>query len=374
MFLANPFKPDLRVLREARSLVDNGHQVCVQAWDRECKLPLEEEFDGVRVIRHPIRADYGEFLSLVPGFILFYIHLILAGLGSDLDAVHCHDMDTMVPGLIVTRLKSIRLVYDMHESYPDFISTFAPRPLVRILRLLEPFLIRRADMVLATSTPIAGIARESGGKRVITVMNCFEPFSCPEEEVEGLRESLASDEEFLMVYIGGLFPNRGLEEAVRAVSMLEGVNLFIGGYGPIEGKLRSMVGKLEVDDRVIFGGEIDPTLVPAYDLASDLLFALYKGNDPNNVLTVPNKLFESIAAGKPILVSDLGEKSRIVKAEGNGLAVDPEKVEEVADSIRTIMDDDIYDRMSRAALDAQNRYNWRKMAGRLVDGYSSLLE
>jgi glycosyltransferase involved in cell wall biosynthesis len=348
--------------------------VSIHAWDRECRYPLSEFSEGIKVHRIPVRAPYGEFLPLVRGFFAFYIRLVLASIADRIDVVHCHDMDTLVPGVLVSRIMGARLVYDMHESYPDFISTFSPRLLVRFLRFIEPFLIRRADLVLTTSSMIGEIARRSGAQMVVAVMNCFDPFPAPGDRAKGIRASICGEEEFLLLYIGGLFAGRGLEEVIRAVCPMEGVKLFMGGYGPLEEELRELVAECGAGDKVMFGGEIDPADVPYYDAAADLLFAMYKGTDPNNLLTIPNKLFESIAAGKPIMVSDLGEKSRLVKEEGSGVAVDPEDVEAVAAAIRSLRDDGaLYAGMASAAKSAQTRYSWSRMAERLVEGYGKIL-
>jgi len=374
MFLANPYKPDPRVRREALTLGESGHSVSIHAWDRECRFPVDEESEGLSIRRIPVRAPYGKFLPLVRGFLAFYLHLVLASITDSIDVVHCHDMDTLVPGWLVSRMVGARLVYDMHESYPDFISTFAPRLLVRVLRFIEPFLIRRADLVLTTSSMIGDIARRSGARRVVAVMNCFDPFPAPGERAKSIRESICGGEEFLLLYIGGLFAGRGLEEVIMAVSSMEGVKLFMGGYGPLEDELVKLAAECGAGDKVLFGGEIDPADVPYYDAAADLLFAMYRGTDPNNILTIPNKLFESIAAGKPIMVSDLGEKSKLVKEEGSGVVVDPEDVGAIAEAIGALRDDrELYAGMVSAAKSAQSRYSWSRMAERLVESYGDII-
>ncbi len=374
MFLANAFKPDPRVRREALTLIEAGNRVTVFAWDRECKYPAEEVIDGIKVVRFRIAAPFGSFLPLLPGFIRFYVNLLRACMRDSPDVIHCHDMDTLKPGVLVSRLKGTKLVYDVHESYPDFISTFAPAVLVRVLRFVEPCLIRRADLVVTTSSMISEIAERAGAKKVIAVMNCFDPFPDYRDEAERIRRALLSEGEFLIVYIGGLFAGRGLEEVIEAVSMVEGTRLFMGGYGPLEPELKRLARSLGAGDRVTFAGEIEPSMVPKYDAAADLLFAMYKSDDPNNVLTIPNKLFESIAAAKPILVSDLGEKSELVSNEGNGMVVDPEDVGSIARAISLLKEDrDTYQRMSDASRRSQARYNWAKMADKLVNAYSGLL-
>ncbi len=374
MFLANAFKPDLRVQREAESLVKAGHQVRVLAWDRECRFPARETLKGVEIKRIAVRAPYGTFLPLVSGFVRFYIKLLLHSLSMPADAIHCHDMDTILVGIIASRLKGAKLVYDMHESYPDFISTFAPGILVSLLRFLEPVFIRCADVVIVTSSMIGEMAGRAATRRVVTVLNCFDPFPAFKEEAFEIRSRLARNGEFLLVYIGGLFAGRGLEEVIKAVSRLDGVKLFLGGYGPLEAELKATAKKLGAEEKVIFGGEIDPSLVPRYDAAADLLFALYKATDPNNVLTIPNKLFESMAAGKPIIVSDIGEKGRLVKEEGNGVAVDPDDPEAIVDAIRRLKDDpQFYMALASAAKRSQRKYSWSRMAALLAEIYSDLL-
>jgi glycosyltransferase involved in cell wall biosynthesis len=374
MLLANPFKPDPRVKKEALTLSQAGHRVRIVAWDRDCRLPEKEDLEGVEVRRVRVRAPYGSFLPLVPGFLLFYLRLLLGCLKEGVDAVHCHDMDTLVPGILIGALRNARVVYDMHESYPDFVSTFAPGFLVRLLRFAEPLLIRRSDLVIVTSSMLGEIARQAGASKVLPVMNCYDPFPPGGERARDLRRSLLDGDGFLVVYVGGLFPGRGLEEMVRAVSGVEGVRLFLGGYGPLEGELIAMVDGLGVQERVILGGEIDPSLVPDYDAAADLLFAMYKADDPNNVLTIPNKFFESVAAGKPILVSDVGEKSLLVAEVGNGLAVDPSDVGAITGAIRTLRDDPgTYTDMVSAARRSQDIYSWARMAGVLTRAYSDLL-
>jgi glycosyltransferase involved in cell wall biosynthesis len=373
MYLANPYKPDPRVRREASALSRAGHDVEVIAWDRDCRLPAREDPEGFAVFRFRIRGAYGSFLPLLPGFLRFYVGLLIRSLRLRPGVVHCHDMDTLAPGVIVSLLTGARLVYDMHESYPDFVSTFAPTILVRLLRFLEPRLIRRADLVLTTSSMIAGIAREAGAKDVIPIMNCFDPFPRDQEGVRRIRASIADEGEFLVLYIGGLFAGRGLEAMMRAFAPIEGARLFLGGYGPLEGDLRKLAKELGVEGRIVFAGEIDPSEVPDYDLASDLLFSLYTSGDPNNVLTIPNKFFESVAAGKPILVSNVGEKARLVAELGNGLAVDPDDIPAITNALRKLKDDpQLREKMARASDLAQENYNWQRMAKRLVDSYATL--
>ncbi len=377
MFLSNPFKPDPRVKREAESLVTAGFKVTVFAWDREGRYNHRQRMDGFDVVRFSFRSGYGSFVRLIPGFLFFYAYLLFRVARERPDIVHCHDMDTLLPGLVASRILGCRLVYDMHESYPDFVSTFSPSLFVTFLRVMEKFFSPRCDLVVVTSTMIGEIARRNGARRVVEIMNCFDPFEVGTLEARATRMRILGKKEsdFLVLYIGGLFPGRGLEKVVEAISMVHGVKLFLGGYGPYEASLKQLVERLGIEDNVIFGGEVDPRKVPIYDTASDLLFAMYEAVDPNNVVTIPNKLFESIAAGKPILVSDVGEKARLVSEIGHGYAINPEDVEGMARAIQRLAQDrDLYDKLASRAKRAQKEYSWSRMEKRLIHAYRDLTQ
>ena len=376
MFLSNPFKPDPRVKREAGSLSRAGFRVKVLAWDREGRFEREEVVDGFEVVRFRFRSGYGSLTRLVPGFLLFYAYLLVHVTRSRPDVVHCHDMDTVLPGLIASLILGCKVVYDMHESYPDFVSTFSPSFFVSFLRILESFIAPRCDLVIVTSTMIGELARKNGARRIVAIMNCFDPFNVQEKEARDLRRRILGrrDDWFLVLYIGGLFPGRGLEKVVQAVSRVEKVVLFLGGYGPYETDLKRLVNKLGIEERVVFAGEVDPREVPLYDAAADLMFAMYEAVDPNNVVTIPNKLFESIAAAKPILVSDVGEKARLVSEIGNGIAVDPRDVDGIAQAIENLArDGELYARMVSRAKQGQDRYSWASMESRLIQAYRQLI-
>ncbi|MCE5214719.1 MAG: hypothetical protein LLF83_08390, partial [Methanobacterium sp.] len=99
MLRSNPFEPDERVYKEAKSLLKKGYRVTLLCWDRELKYPLEDEFEGMKIQRIQLKAGYGSIKELIYKMPLFWIKLFIQGLKIDFDVVHSFDYDTLPVGV-----------------------------------------------------------------------------------------------------------------------------------------------------------------------------------------------------------------------------------------------------------------------------------
>jgi glycosyltransferase involved in cell wall biosynthesis len=185
-----------------------------------------------------------------------------------------------------------------------------------------------------------------------------------------LRRNLSPDGKPLVIYIGVLEPNRNLIELVDGFTgdEVQGARLLVGGYGTLEKLLAEKKGT-----NYQFIGPVKPVDLPAYTLAADILVAVYNPAFGNNRDSVPNKLFEAMSAGKPIIVA---------KGTWTGLTVD--KIEcgstvaygtdEVFRAIdRLLIDKTLYERCSANGIKAFNEeYNWPNMEKRLLRLYVEL--
>jgi hypothetical protein len=137
MLVSNACAPDRRVLREGQALAAQGHHVLVIAWDREGRHPTQETiscmqpadtFAGqtVQIERIGVASAYGTGLRRVGQWPAFARRASARLRQDDWDAVHCHDLDTLPIGYDYTRRRSVPLVFDAHESYPDFVAPRLP--------------------------------------------------------------------------------------------------------------------------------------------------------------------------------------------------------------------------------------------------------
>lgn len=377
MLLSNGFNPDVRVYKEAKTLVENGHKVTILAWDRLRECPKKEVLDGINIERIHISSVYGNIFQNSLNMPLFWTYAFFKLLFRNFDVIHCHDFDTLLPGFLLGKLKGKKIVYDAHESYPVMKSVKLPAIIIKLIAFLEGFLSRRTDYVITVNDLIKKIFNRYGVSKVAVIMNCprLEDYDIPAEKVAKFRKKINPDNNFLIIYIGGFQAERGLEEMLYACSKIkeDKIKIIFCGRGVLEKKLKNIVKENKLQKCVSFMGFIRPEEVPIYTKASDLLFIFYNKNDPHNTLSSPNKLFDAIAAKKPIIVTNVGILGDVVREEKIGFVIGGGNIDELADKIKTIMNNkEIYNNFAKNAEKASLKYNWRNMEKKLLYLYSNL--
>lgn len=372
MLLSNPFRPDPRVHKEARSLTEEGYTVTIICWDRTGKYPLKETIDGIRILRvGPVFKKIGPG-KFPPMLFRFWFRAFVLARKLRPDIVHAHDFDTLPLGFDISKFHGARLVYDAHEIYsamlgPDGESTV----LGRFIDRLEDFFMRRADHTITVNNEIASLLRSRGAK-VSVVTNC--PPLKPRPMISGsLRQKLALEDDFVILYIGVLEPDRFLEEAAKAMAAArpEGIKLVIGGFGTLENRLNE-ISKDVPSVKLI--GQVDPALVGPYTAECDIVLCVF---DPrhnlNNKLGSPNKVFDAMMASRPVMVAKGTYAAGLVAEEKCGVAIDY-KPESFLPAVMQLKDSpDIARTLGQQARKAaEQRYNWEAVSKVLLSVYASL--
>ncbi|MFO7619103.1 MAG: glycosyltransferase family 4 protein [Thermoplasmata archaeon] len=374
MLLSNPFRPDPRVRKEAKSLLEAGHSVAIVAWDRLGSSPRKENNEGIEVLRAGPRSAFDSMLPIIATLPIFYLNAFRLSFKTKPDVIHCHDFDTLPLGLIMGRLKGAKVIYDSHESYPDMIAGSVPGCISAFVSFLESRMVRHVDAVIAPSPTIIRKFKKMGARRLVTVMNCTELLPPPSEvEIKELRGKLANPGETLVIYIGTLEKIRGLEQTVRAFHKYSNgeFKLIMGGFGPIESQLKDLCQKSK---DVTFIGPVKSENMRLYNHASDVMLML---SDHKNIQTkygLANKIFESMSAGKPVIVSRRTLHEKIVLGAGTGIAIRYFDGKALFKALRRLRDDrELYTRISEnGRRAARNTYNWDVMAARLKKLYQTL--
>ncbi|MDI6917799.1 MAG: glycosyltransferase family 4 protein [Thermoplasmatales archaeon] len=371
MLLSNPFRPDVRVYKEAISLIENGYDVTIIAWDRGKRYPKIEVVDKIKVERVQIHSAYSNFLSFILKLPLFWLAVFTTMVKKDFDVVHCHDFDTLPIGFLIAKFRRKKLIYDAHEWYSRMISETTPKFILRMVDIAEKYFVKKTDLVITVSDPFAKIFREYGAKKIIVTMNC--PFieHPSSKSIDEIRSKINPSNKQVILYIGVLEPERNLEEIADAVLKKKDFLFVIGGFGSLENTLK---GKSD-GENVVFMGQVNPKDVPAYIFAADILVITYDPSNPNNKLNVPNKLFEAMAAGKPVVVTKNSEAGMIVRKKRCGIAVDYFNPDEVISAFYSLKNDKkIYAELSVNGIKASKEmYNWGIMEKRLIDAYADMM-
>lgn len=314
--LSVPF--DRRVWQEAVSLRRAGFEVVVispqgQKSDRE----KFEVLDAVEIHRYRLVPATGNAFSYLREYgIAFWRTATLVlrlGLRRRFDVVHaCNPPDFLLLAALPLKLRGTRFIFDHHDLVPElYLSRFTSRRglLYRTTRLLERMTFRLADVVISTNESYRNVALSRGGKAPEDVFVVRSAPDLDRFKQAQPDESLKRGKAFLLVYLGVMGPQDGVDHALRALALLEGQRqdwhaTFVGDGDarPAMLRLARELGLQEVD----FPGRIPDAELARILSTADVCLAPDPKN-PLNDLSTMNKIVEYMAMGRPIVSYDLVE-------------------------------------------------------------------
>ena len=273
-----------------------------------------------------------------------------------------------------------RTIYDSRDVYMlsrDFFRLAWPfRP---ILVRLERRWAQGADLVLTVNEHYADLlTRQLGVPRPPVVMNTPDRWTPPVPAPDLIRDALGlSPETGVVLYQGQLNTERGIEQAADAILRLPGAVLVLLGFGPREALYRTLAVTPPYVGRVLPLPPVPPSALLAWTASSDVMVMPIQPTTTNHEFTTPQKLWEAIAAGVPVVASDLPGMAEVVRATGAGVVCDPTSPAAIADAVRSILEASPEDRAAfreRALTAAHDRYNWETQAETLLAIYRGLLD
>jgi glycosyltransferase involved in cell wall biosynthesis len=269
-------------------------------------------------------------------------------------------------------------VYDAHDFYPEFLEGGQPTRLEswlmrRFYLALESRCTRSATAVLTVSEGVAGLYERHCGRRPIVVRNCAE-LRFLDEPHPDLRTLVgATDDVFLLVAVGNHKPGtRAIAQAVESLAGLpDRVHLAFVGAGYEE--FTALAGSLGVAARTHFVGPVPAPQVPRFIAGADAALILYLPVLVDIEYALPNGLFNSIAAGLPLLYPELPEIRRIAEEHQLGVAIDPSDPGSIAAGARALMDPQRAAAYRRHADTAREILNWEHEETVLAEVVASAL-
>ncbi len=366
---SNSISPDPRVEKEARALARLGYPVAALGWDKTGELPAEEHVQGVHIYRLSLRARPRRGLGNLFAELRWQVRLLgwLVRHRSEYDAIHACDFDTLLPGLVCQRLWKKKVVYDIFDFYADMLR-LTPAPIVKVVRALEIKAIGWADAVILADERRTQQIAGSRPKRCTVIYNS------PEEENLAALEAPhppPAGSQLHIAYVGTLQIERGLLVLLEVLRRHPEWSLSLAGYGPDEERI---VGEARQLPNVTWHGRVSYPCSLQLSRDADVLLATYDVRIPNHRYSSPNKVFEAMLLGKPIIVARDTNMDRVVDQAGCGLVIHYGVASELEQALlRLQREPDLRRQLGARARQAyETTYGWQHMQNRLLELYRSV--
>ena len=391
-------KIDRRILLESKSLENDGWDVTILAMPKE-----DTEIDDPQVVRigtgkgiakreNLVLNAYRLIRGLVPmnGPIMrrmkkivwryfvdqetFYARLFFDSAAKYCtDVIVAHDLPMLPLAKQLADKTGAKLVYDSHELFSEQEFSYWEK---RRWGEIEAKYISACDAIITVNASIAAeLERHYPVKNVNVIYNAEQTTSLPKASKVFHRAFNLTDEKRILLFQGGLSAGRNIENLVMAMQHVqdESVVLVVLGDGLILNKLKKNVEKCHLQGKVKFHPAVAQSDLLSFTVAADAGVIPYQSNCLNSYYCTPNKLFEYIAAGIPILATDLPEITKIVAGNTIGTVGDTSSSGKMAGLIDSFFSD-----MNRFTIWSENikvlrgHINWEQESIKLKEIFGHL--
>ena len=382
MHLAHRARTDFRVMRDAIALRAAGFDVTIVDVEGDRLRPAKEEIDGV-YMKHIIMPSWFVSARFKPWFLIkaavMFMHGVILLLRTEADIYHAHEEFALTACYLVARLRGKPLIFDA----PDL--TLSDPTIMRWRRLrslaigfLAHMVPRCATVITASPYYVPELRSLYLASDVTVVRNVPAYKTMPESD--RLRQYLGFGPEVrIALYQGNIQPNRGLDRLVRAAKFLESKTVIVmmgSAVEPTRSQLEALIAREGVTDRVKVLPAMPYAELLDWTASADIGLTIFPPDYSLSIrFTLPNKLFEYLMAGRPVLSSQLDAIAEVIKTYDVGQIVPSLAPSDIGAAINAMLADSAaLARMRRNALEtAQHEFCWEEESQKLIGLYRSLV-
>jgi glycosyltransferase involved in cell wall biosynthesis len=400
LLLSDNYPPEtnaaaLRSSAHARRWVERGHEVTVvtsfpnfpegklfagykqSPWKRET-------VDGVDVIRVPtlIFPNAGT-AKRIADFVSYMVSATIAALfvkRPDIVVATSPQFFAAVAGWMTSVLRWRPFVFELRDLWPDSIiavGALKDGALLRMVRKLEYFLYRRADLIVSVTNAFRRHLAETGidPEKIRVVRNGADLSRFSPGPADDLRARLGLRERIVVSYIGTIGMAHGLDMLIEAAARLAvqapQVRLLMVGSGAERERLKAMAAERQLDN-MIFVDRIAHDAVPDYWRVSDMTLVVLKDH-PLFRTVIPSKIFEAMATGTPIVTNVKGELEELLTPLGSAVHVEAGNAGALADAVTALANDPARRKaLSAAGVAASSQFHRTKQADLMLEALEEL--
>lgn len=368
---SNPIRPDSRVEKEVYSLKKAHHDVKVLCWDRDSNHKPQCDFlqlgdEKVEIIRIGHIAEFGARFKSLKSYLLFQLNMVrwLIYHRKEYDAVHACDFDTAFFSQIAKVLFGKLFIFDIF----DYIYLKPSNLFGLCIKRLEDNIISKADATIICSEERIKQLKDSFPKRVTIIHNS--PASIYNTK-DGISDT-NNHARIKISYIGILQEGRLLHELGGFFESNSGDYEFhVGGFGLLENYFKDLSNRC---NNIFYYGRTDYSTTLSIEANSDIMIAIYDPKVPNHLFAAPNKFYESLFLGKPLIMVKNTGMSNYVKKYHIGSLMEDFSILSFENSLKEICaQKDRWGRIGNISKKLYKyRFSWDIMSERLVKLYDEL--
>lgn len=365
----NDLSTDQRVHKVCSTLHSMGFDVTLVGRRQRTSLPLSgRKYATSRMFllfeKGPL--FYAEYQIRLFFFLMFRNATVLVS----------NDLDTLLPNFLVSKLTGANLVYDSHELFCEVPELQNNPGKKKTWKRLERWIFPKLKHVFTVNDSIAKIYSEEYNVKLNVVRNI--PFLTVQQSIPDATRSelnIPLNKKIIVIQGAGLNIDRGVEEAVLAMQDVEKAVLMIVGTGDVIDVLKQMVEEYKLKGKVIFTGKVPFEKLVQYTRQADLGLSLDKDTNINYKYSLPNKVFDYIHAGVPVLASDLVEIKKVVLDWDIGDIVYTHDPKDIACKINLILNnEELLLKWKKNCKIAASILNWEEEEKVLKEVYKEFLK
>jgi len=326
--VTNDVSTDYRVHKICNYLISKNYDVVVYGRVLPNTISVERDYKIVRK-KHFFNHNflfYAEF-NIRLFFYLFF---------RKYQYILSNDLDTLPACFFASKLKNTNLVYDSHELFSEGPELQGRKFVQRFWQKLEDFFLPKVKNSYTVSQSIVEFYDKKYHNKMGLIRNI--PLK---KDVLNVEEVSFPTTKKTILYQGVLNPGRGIKPMIKALQLIDDLDLVIIGYGKVEDELKAFVVQENMVERVHFLGRISRDKLFNYTKKATLGMVLEEPLGLSFQYSLPNKLFDYIHAEIPIIAGNLPEITRIVKKYKVGVLVDNYQPQTIAEAVNNLLNNQI---------------------------------
>lgn len=394
VMLVHDNRIDRRVLDEAKTLQEDGWDLTVIAgppptpdytWDEDCypelnivRLPLDKELSLIRST-----TGLNDTIDSIDWAKIFQLYNLFIQVAQDYkaDIYVAHDLPQLPVAINLARSNNAYVVYDTHELYPHQL-TFGKKK-TNDYEEIEDYLIQYVDKVITVNESAAkflSLRYKIDEPEVILNSPPLDPTQLPNNKSDLLRKAFSLNEESkILLYQGGVGRTindvRNLERLISSMQLVNDKNIKLVFMGPKGNEFEELIEwtkKENLFGKTFFYHEAVPqTELLEYTISADVGIIPYPHVDFNTYFCTPNKLFEFLVVGLPILGNDSPELSRFIKTNEIGLTYPMKTTEDIAYAINSFFSQNV-DQFKKNGVNLYKKYLWNVQGEKIKEIYAAI--